>query len=479
MLNRHGLIAGATGTGKTKTVQVIAEAMSEKGIPIMLMDLKGDLSGLAVAGNNHPKIQERHEKIGFGYTPEAFPVELLSLSDEKGAKLRATVIEFGPVLFSKILELNDTQSGIVSIIFKYCDDRGLLLVDLKDFKEVLGYVTDEGKEEFEDEYGRISSASVGTILRKIIEIEQQGADKFFGEPSFEPEDLMQVDENGKGLISILRLTDIQDRPKLFSTFMLSLLAEIYANFPEQGDADKPKLCLFIDEAHLVFNNASKALIEQIENIVRLIRSKGVGVYFITQNPSDVPDAILSQLGMKVQHALRAFTAKDRKMIKSTAENYPISEFYETDEMLTSMGIGEAAITVLDEKGRPTPLVHCLLRAPRTRMDILSNLEINGLVAASKLSAKYNVEIDRESAYEILKEKIEFAERAKAEEEQADEKKVVRTKKVAEEKGVIEQLSKNTMIRQLGREVTRQVTRGLLGALGIKSTRRSSRRGGWF
>ncbi len=484
MLNRHGLIAGATGTGKTKTVQVIAEAMSEQGIPVMLMDLKGDLSGLAVAGNDHPKITERHEKIGFEYKAEAFPVELLTLSDEKGARLRATVLEFGPILFSKILELNDTQSGIVSTIFKYCDDRGLLLTDLKDFKEVLNYISDEGKEEFKEEYGSVSGASVGTILRKIIEIEQQGADKFFGEPSFEPEDLMKVDANGKGQISILRLTDIQDRPKLFSTFMLSLLAEIYANFPEQGDAEKPKLCLFIDEAHLVFNNASKALLEQIESIVRLIRSKGVGVFFITQNPSDVPDDVLGQLGMKVQHALRAFTAKDRKMIKSTAENYPDSAYYDTAEMLTSMGIGEAAVTVLDEKGRPTPLVHCLLRAPRTRMGVLSDLELNGLVAASKLSAKYNQEIDRESAYEILKAKIEEAEQAAEVEETKEASKEKSTKSKSKEKedpGMLEQLSKNTMVRQLGREVTRQVTRGLLGALGIKTTRSSSsrRKSGWF
>lgn len=481
MLNRHGLIAGATGTGKTKTVQVIAEAMSEQGIPVMLMDLKGDLSGLAVAGNNHPKIDERHEKIGIPFDPTVFPVELLTLSDEKGARLRATVLEFGPVLFSKILELNDTQSGIVATIFKYCDDRGLALLDLKDFKEVLNYITEAGKEEFKEEYGSISSASTGTILRKIIEIEQQGADKFFGEPSFDPEDLMNINDEGKGQISILRLTDIQDRPKLFSTFMLSLLAEIYATFPEQGDAKKPKLCLFIDEAHLVFNNASKALLEQIESIVRLIRSKGVGVFFITQNPSDVPDAILSQLGMKVQHALRAFTAKDRKMIKSTAENYPDSEYYDTATMLTNMGIGEAAITVLDEKGRPTPLVHCLLRAPRTRMGVLTDLELNGLVMTSKLSAKYNQEVDRESAYEILKEKIALAEKAEAAEEaqeaaEKDSKKSTPSSKEKEEPSMLEQLSKNTMVRQIGREVTR----GLLGALGLGSTRRSNRRnGGWF
>ncbi|MEQ9581393.1 MAG: DUF853 family protein, partial [Arenibacter sp.] len=354
-LNRHGLIAGATGTGKTKTLQVIAENLSDKGIPVLLMDLKGDLSGLAQPSPGHAKIDERHAKIGsLPFTPKAFPVEILSLSEQDGVKLRATVSEFGPVLLSRILDLSVTQEGIVAVVFKYCDDNKLPLLDLKDFKKVLQYATEEGKKEFSDSYGRISTSSTGTILRKIIELEQQGAELFFGEKSFDVEDLTRIDENGRGYINILRLTDIQDRPKLFSTFMLSLLAEIYDTFPEQGDTGRPELVLFIDEAHLIFNEASKALLNQIENIVKLIRSKGIGVYFVTQNPTDVPDAVLSQLGLKVQHALRAFTAKDRKAIKLTAENYPISEFYDTKEVLTSLGIGEALISALDEKGRPTP-----------------------------------------------------------------------------------------------------------------------------
>ncbi len=414
-LNRHGLIAGATGTGKTKTLQVIAENLSDKGIPVLLMDLKGDLSGIAKASPGHPKIDERHNAIGLPFEPKGFPVEILSLSEQNGVRLRATVSEFGPVLLSRILDLTVTQEGIVAVVFKYCDDNKLPLLDLKDFKKVLQYATGEGKKEFQAEYGRISTSSTGTILRKIIELEQQGADLFFGEKSFDVEDLVRIDENGRGYINIIRLTDIQDKPKLFSTFMLSLLAEIYSTFPEQGDSDRPELILFIDEAHLIFKEASKALLDQIESIVKLIRSKGIGLYFVTQNPTDVPDAVLSQLGLKVQHALRAFTAKDRKAIKLTAENYPDSEFYDTKEVLTSLGIGEALISALDEKGRPTPLAATMLRAPMSRMDVLTKTELEETLESSKLIKKYNEEIDRESAYEILNEKIEKAEKEAAKE----------------------------------------------------------------
>lgn len=414
-LNRHGLIAGATGTGKTKTLQVMAENLSEHGIPVLLMDIKGDLSGLAKSGDANSKITERHDKIGLPYAPKAFPVELLSLSEQDGVKLRATVSEFGPVLLSRILDLSDTQSGIVSVIFKYCDDHALPLLDLKDFKKILQYATQEGKKEFEEAYGRISTASTGAILRKIVELEQQGADLFFGETSFDVQDLLRLDDNGRGYINILRLTDIQDRPKLFSTFMLSLLAEIYTTFPEQGDTGRPELVIFIDEAHLIFDEASKALHDQIESIVKLIRSKGVGLYFVTQNPTDVPEAVLSQLGLKVQHALRAFTAKDRKAIKLTAQNYPISEYYDTETVLTSLGTGEALVSALDEKGRPTPLAATMMRAPMSRMDILTATELETLVTASKLVKKYNDTIDRESAYEMLNAKIKQAE---AEQERA-------------------------------------------------------------
>ncbi|MGO3182414.1 MAG: helicase HerA-like domain-containing protein [Aequorivita sp.] len=420
-MNRHGLIAGATGTGKTKTLQIITENLSEKGVPVLLMDVKGDLSGIAEPGVDNAKIEERHKAIGFPYEAKRFPAEILSLSDQDGVRLRATVSEFGPVLLSRILDLSDVQSGIVSVIFKYCDDNKMPLLDLKDFKKILQYTTEEGKEEFTKEYGRVSTASTGVILRKIITLEQQGADLFFGEKSFDPQDLLRIDENGMGYINIIRLTDIQDRPKLFSTFMLSLLAEIYATFPEQGDSDQPELVIFVDEAHLIFNKASTALLDQIESIVKLIRSKGVGLYFVTQNPTDVPDAVLSQLGLKVQHALRAFTAKDRKAIKLTAENYPLSDYYKTDEVLTQLGIGEALISALNEKGIPTPLARTMLRAPMSRMDILTNDELTGLLKTSKLIPKYNEVTNRESAYEMLTEKIETANKEEVKEKAREEK----------------------------------------------------------
>ncbi len=404
-INRHGLIAGATGTGKTKTLQVFAENLSDKGIPVLLMDVKGDLSGLAQSGEENKHITQRHEKIGLAYSPKKFPVEILTISEQKGTRLRATVSEFGPTLLCRILDLNDVQTGIVAILFQYCDDNKLPLLDLKDFKKILQYATQEGKEEIESKYGRISTASTGSILRQIVALEQQGGDLFFGEKSFDVQDLVRVNESGMGIISILRLTDIQDKPKLFSTFMLQLLAEIYSTFPEQGDSDRPELVLFIDEAHLVFENASKTLLNQIESIVKLIRSKGIGVYFVTQNPKDIPEDVLAQLGLKIQHALRAFTAKDRKAIKLAAENYPDSPYYDTDEELTQLGIGEALVSALSEKGIPTPLAKTMLRAPMSRMDILSEKELEDVLNSSHIADKYNEQIDRDSAYEILNKKI--------------------------------------------------------------------------
>ena len=407
-LNRHGLIAGATGTGKTKTIQVLSEQLSSFGIPVLMMDIKGDFSGIAKEGEEKPFITERHAKINIPYTTGSFPVELMSLSQQNGVRLRATVTEFGPVLFSRILDLNDTQTGVVSVIFKYCDDNKMPLLDLKDIKKVLNYITEEGKEEITANYGKISTSTTGIILRKIIELEQQGGDIFFGEKSFEIDDLLRIDENGKGYVNIIRLTDIQDKPKLFSTFMLSLLAEIYQQMPEKGDAEQPELIIFIDEAHLIFNEASKALLNQIETIIKLIRSKGIGVYFVTQNPMDVPASVLAQLGLKIQHALRAFTANDRQAIRQTADNYPSSIYYKTDEVLTSLGIGEAFVTALNEKGIPTPLAATMMRAPMSRMDVLTNSEISEINTNSKLVKKYSEEIDRESAYEILIKKIENA-----------------------------------------------------------------------
>ncbi|WPR76895.1 helicase HerA-like domain-containing protein [Algoriphagus sp. NG3] len=462
-MNRHGLIAGATGTGKTKTLQVIAEQLALKGVPSVLMDLKGDLSGLAQPGTASDFIKNRSQAIGVDYDPIGLPIELMSISEEKGVRLKATVSEFGPVLISQILELNDTQRGVIALIFRYCDIHHLPLIDLKDLKRVLQYITNEGKAVIQKEYGQVSAASVNTIMRKIIELEQQGAERFFGEKSFEVEDFLRT-RDGKGVISVIRLTDIQNRPKLFSTFMLSLLSEIYETFPEQGDAAQPKLCLFIDEAHLVFSNASKDLLEKIEAIVKLIRSKGVGVYFCTQTPTDVPDNILGQLGLKVQHALRAFTAKDRKAITKTAENYPDSPYYNTSEVLTAMGIGEALVTALNEKGIPTPLAHTLVRAPISRMDILSSEEINAVVENSALLYKYNQDIDRESAFELLNQKMDELEEAQKNSEPAKPKTSAQTtRKTVNEPSFIEELSKNTMVRQMGRTIFRELTRGILGS----------------
>jgi DNA helicase HerA-like ATPase len=472
--NRHGLITGATGTGKTKSLQAIAELLSEHGVPSLLMDIKGDLSGLAAAGQLNDKLIHRHEAIGNQWSPMAFPVELLTISDEKGTRMRATVSEFGPVLFSRILGLNDTQSGAVSLIFKYCDDKALPLLDLKDFKKVLQYLTNEGKKEIEAEYGRISPATASTIVRKIIEIEQQGAECFFGERSFDVSDLMRTGSDGRGILSILRLTDMQSRPKMFSTFMLCLLAEIYQSLPESGDAEKPRLVLFIDEAHLIFREATDALLEQIETIVRLIRSKGVGVFFITQSPTDIPPRILGQLGMKVQHALRAFTAADRKAIKAAAENFPESEFYKVADLLTALGIGEALVTVLNEKGIPTPLAHTMMAAPRSRMDVLSPLELQGLMAGSSLSAKYNEAIDRDSAYEILSGKLHAPSQdaiPAGRPATTSSRSVPSPSKVPQsDGGLLGELVSSAAGREAVRTMAREITRGLLGVLGMKRRR---------
>jgi hypothetical protein len=423
-----------------------------------LLDIKGDLSGIAAAGATNDKIKDRYVQLAMDYSPAAYPVELMTLSKQKGIQLRATVTEFGPILLSKILDLNDTQAGLVSMIFKYCDDHKLPLLDLKDFIKMLQYISDEGKAEIEKEYGKIATTSTGTILRKVIELQQQGADDFFGEKSFEVEDLMRIAPDGRGIINILRVTELQDRPKLFATFMLQMLAELYATCPEEGDLEKPKLVMFIDEAHLIFQEASSALLQQIETIIKLIRSKGIGIFFCTQNPMDVPASVLGQLGMKVQHALRAFTAADRKVIKQTAENYPETSFYRTDELITQLGIGEAFITLLNEKGIPTPLAHVMLMAPRSRMDILSDTEIDAIVAQSRLVHKYSETIDAISAYELLNAKIKEAADNTLEKE--------KTPAGREEKSFLEKMLANTAVRQVGRTAASIITRSLLGALGL-------------
>ena len=473
-MNRHGLIAGATGTGKTKTLQMISELLSDNSVPVLLMDIKGDLSGIAAEGAINDKVKDRYTKLNMEYKPALFSAELMTLTGQKGVHLRATVSEFGPVLLSKILGLNDTQGGVVAMIFKYCDDTKLPLLDLKDFIKVLQYIGDEGKAEIEKIYGKISTTSTGTILRKVIELQQQGADIFFGEKSFEVEDLMRMSNDGRGMINILRVTDLQDKPKLFSTFMLQMLAELYAVCPEEGDLDKPKLVMFIDEAHLIFQEASPALLQQIETIIKLIRSKGIGIFFCTQNPMDVPASVLGQLGLKVQHALRAFTAADRKVIKQTAENYPETAFYKTEDLITQLGIGEALVTMLNEKGIPTPLAHVMLCAPRSRMDVLTDGEIDAIAGKSKMVAKYNQAIDSESAYEILTAKLQ-----EAAEKSQDEEPEKGKKSVKEEKSTLEKVADNTIVKSMVRTAGNTIVRSLLGALGLGGRSRSSKSKSWF
>lgn len=470
-MNRHGLIAGATGTGKTKSLQLLAEQLSLNGVPVLVMDMKGDLSGITQPSPGHAKIDERMAAIGLPWESASLPSELLSISEEPGVKLRATVTEFGPVLLSKILGLSDAQSGTLSMLFKYADDKGLPLVDIKDLRKTLQFMGGDGKDEISQNYGLVSTQSLGGIMRALVALEEQGADTFFGEPSFEVRDLMQLNEKGHGKINILRLTDIQSKPAMFSTFMLSLLAELYEEMPEQGDSDRPELVLFIDEAHLIFRDAPKVLLDQLEVVVKLIRSKGIGVFFITQSPDDIPDQVLGQLGFKLQHALRAFTEKDRRAIKKAAENYPITEFYDADQLLTQLGIGEAFITLLNEKGIPTPLVHTMLCAPQTLMDIITDSEIKTLVGQSALVKKYNTTVDRESAYEMLSAKIE--DKKDADEEAAKEE-APKTTSTRKEKSSLEK----ALSSSVGRTVVRELTRGLLGVLGIKSTTRK-RKSSWF
>lgn len=460
-LNRHGLISGATGTGKTKTLQVLAEALSDASVPTLLMDIKGDLSGIGAKSPGHPKIDERSALLDIEFVPSSYPIEFLSLSNEPGARLRATVTEFGPVLLSKVLNLNNTQESILAMLFKYCDDNQLPLLDLKDLQKTLQWAANEGKDDLKEEYGTISTASVGTIMRKVIELQQQGADNIFGEASFEVDDLIRLADDGRGMVNVLRVTDLQDKPKLFSTFMLQLLSELYATLPEEGDTDRPKLVLFIDEAHLIFDDANEVLVDQLETIVKLIRSKGVGIFFVTQNPTDIAPAVLSQLGLKIQHALRAFTAKDRKAIRQTAENYPLSDYYETENIITELGIGEALVTLLNEKGIPTPLAATMLCAPRSRMDVLTDKEIENIVKKSSLTSKYNQEIDRESAYEILSEKLETAK----------EETPKRKSKQKEEETILEQIGGNTVVKSMLRTAGNMIVRSLLGSLGVSTTTR--------
>ena len=412
MLNRHGLIAGATGTGKTKTLQLLAGQASKAGIPVFVADIKVDLTGLAGPGDGtNPKVVERATSMAWTFEAAGHPVEFVSLSGKLGSQVRATVHSFGPLLLGKVLDLNETQTSILALIFKYCDDNDLPLLDLKDLTAVLKLLSsDEGKPILAD-YGGMSPASVGVLLRSIVVLEQEGADVFFGEPEFEVEDLLRTTPEGLGIITVLELSDVMDKPRLFSTFMLWMLAQLYESLPEAGDLPKPKLCFFFDEAHLLFDDASKALLDQVERTARLIRSKGVGVYFVTQAPTDVPSPILAQLGNRFQHALRAFTPEDADALRKTARTFPTTTFYDVEKTITSLGTGEALVTVLSPKGVPTPLAATRLIPPDSRMAPLDEVLFRGTIAMSPLQAKYGQTVDRDSAYERITARIAAARQA--------------------------------------------------------------------
>ena len=403
MMNRHGLVAGATGTGKTKTLQVLAEQLSDAGVPVFISDIKGDISGLAAPAALNEKLTARAAAIGFtDYAPASFPVEFLTL-DRKGlgVRLRASVSSFGPILLSKVLDLNDTQQSVLALAFKYSDDKKLPLVNLEDLRSLLNHLnSDEGKAEMA-EYGGVATATAGVIIRKIVELEQQEADAFFGSPEFDVADFLRTAPDGRGVVSVLELADMQDRPALFSTFMMWLLASLYETLPEVGDPEKPKLVFFFDEAHLLFRDANKTFMQQIELVARLIRSKGVGVFFVTHSPADVPAEVLGQLGNRVQHALRAFTPDDLKTVRATAETFPTTEHYDVEKELTSLGTGEALITALDLKGRPMPTARTMMRPPRSLMAQVAPEVFASVAAASPIVATYATDTDPESAKEML------------------------------------------------------------------------------
>jgi DNA helicase HerA-like ATPase len=409
MMNRHGLIAGATGTGKTKTLQLLAGQLSKAGVPVFVADIKGDVTGIAAPGDAaNPKVVERVASLAWTFEPSGHSAEYLSLSGQLGAQVRATVHSFGPLLLGRVLDLNETQTSILAVVFKYCDDNNLPLLDLKDLATTLKFLSsDEGKPILAD-YGGMAAASVGVLLRSLVVLEQEGADVFFGEPEFDVNDLLRTTPDGTGIVSVLELRDVMDKPSLFSTFMLWMLAQLYETLPEVGDLPKPKLCFFFDEAHLLFEGASDALLQQIERTARLIRSKGVGVYFVTQAPTDVPSPVLAQLGNRVQHALRAFTPDDADALRKTARTFPTTTHYDVEKTITSLGIGEALVTVLSPKGVPTPLAATRLLPPDSLMAALPDADLQARIAASPFRAKYGQTIDRLSAYEMITARIDAA-----------------------------------------------------------------------
>lgn len=466
--NRHGCITGATGTGKTVTLQVLAQAFSQMGVPVFMADVKGDLTGISQAGQATPKLEERLRKNGLP-TPNFAdcPTVLWDVFGEQGHPVRATISDMGPLLLSRVLGLNDTQTGVLNIVFKIADDEGFLVLDLKDLRAMLQYVSDHAKE-IRQSYGNVSSASVGAIQRALLEIENQGADLFFGEPMLDIFDLMRADSNGQGVVNILAADRLMQSPKLYSTFLLWLLAELYENLPEVGDLEKPRFVFFFDEAHLLFDNAPKVLVERIEQIVRLIRSKGVGVYFVTQNPLDIPDTVLGQLGNRVQHALRAFTPRDQKAVRTVAETMRPNPSLDIEEAITALGVGEALVSCLDEKGIPSVTQRAWIMPPASRIGPASESERQAIRQSSMLGGKYERSLDRESAYEVLQQRTEakMQEAASREEESGGLLGAVKDVMLGstgprggKRDGIVQQVVKSQL-----RSVTRQLIRGVLGSL---------------
>jgi uncharacterized protein len=470
MSNRHGLVAGATGTGKTITLQTMAETFSSIGVPVVMADVKGDLSGIGKAGGDNPKVTARVQELKLeGHTPEGFPVCFWDIFGEQGHPLRTTITEMGPLLLSRLLNLNDVQGGVLTLVFKIADDNKLLLLDLKDLRKMLEFVG-EHHDEFTNEYGNVSSASIGSIQRGLLALEEQGADKFFAEPALDIMDFIQTDGKGKGVMNIIAADKLMMSPGLYSTFLLWLLSELFEQLPEAGDLDKPKLVFFFDEAHLLFNEAPKVLLEKIEQVVRLVRSKGVGIYFVTQNPIDIPETVLGQLGNRVQHALRAFTPRDQKAVKSAAETFRPNPEFKVENVISELAVGEALVSFLDEKGIPGMVERAKIVPPQSQIGPILPEERNRIIRSSVIYGVYEKQIDRESAFEILQKKFadeKAAETAAEEQKQMEKQQKQQRTSSSDTGGMIGDLAKyagRSLSRQVGSEIGRTLVRGLLGSL---------------
>lgn len=477
MVNRHGLIAGATGTGKSVTLRVMAESFSRMGIPVFMGDVKGDLAGICLPGSENAKISERASIFGLqDFSYQAFPVLFWDVFGEQGHPLRTTISEIGPLLLGRILNLNDTQGGVLNLVFKVADDQGWLLLDLKDLRAMLQYVADNASE-LTTSYGNVSSASIGAIQRRLLEVEQQGGDKFFGEPALNLEDMMQTDQQGQGYINILAADKLMQSPKLYGTFLLWMLAELYENLPEVGDLDKPKMVFFFDEAHLLFDDAPEALLQKVEQVVRLIRSKGIGIYFVSQNPLDIPDAVLGQLGNRVQHALRAFTPRDQKAVRAAATTFRQNPDVDVETAITELGVGEALVSMLEEKGTPGIVRRALIAPPQSRLGAITPTERESILRGSLIYGHYERSVDRESAFEIIREQQASPSPTPAETSTLSPQPVEESSSQAMEVAgdVIGALAKSAA-RSIGTSLGRQIVRGVLGSIfgGVETPRRKRR-----